>query len=103
MPYPRAPAPQTRPPFSATEKAFVRRFGTKALVVGYSGRDDLVGLRIVGKNSGFEIERNTKTGSRYLRILEVIGTQVWRTPRKLPLRFKTSEHDLVPGLRSWVR
>lgn len=103
MPYPSPRTPEARPPFSATEKAFVRRFGTKALVVQYSGKEDMVGLRIVGKHTGLEIEKNTRTGSRYFRILEVIGTDVWRTKRTLPLKFLTSEHDLVPGIRSWIR
>ena len=92
----------SRPKFSQVEKAFVRRFGVKALIVNYSGREDLVGLRMVGRTSGLEIERDTN-GSRFMRVLEVIGTQVFRTKRRLPLRFTSSEHNLVPGLRSWVR
>lgn len=98
-----AKRPELRPSRTLEERDFVRRYGTKATIVRYSGRDDMVGLRVLGKSSGFQIEAGEKPGERYFRVLTVEGLNVVTTPRKLALRFADSLHHLVTGTRSWVR
>lgn len=100
--FPQAPRKPDPLPFNDDERAIVRRFGTKAQYVRYSRRDDLVGFRILGLKTGFEVESGNKL--RWLRILEIDGFgSVWRTDRKFPLRRHESLHDLVAGLWKWVR
>lgn len=88
--------------FNDQEKSIVRRFGTKAVYIKYSRSDMLLGFRILGLQSGFEVESDDKL--RWARILSIgPNNQVIRTNRKLPLRFDQSLHDLVPGLWKFVR
>ena len=91
--------------FSDNEKAIVRRFGTKVHVVRYSKREDLIGLRILGIQSGFEVEaRPGHKDGRLLRLLDIDERgNVLRTRRFLRLRYNDSVHDLVCGLWSYVR
>lgn len=102
--FPRAPAQASTPPFNDDEKAIVKRFGTKAQYIRYSRDANLIGFRILGLNTGFEVEASLRSSLRWLRILTIDGFgNVWRTDRKFPLRRHESLHDLVPGLWRFVR
>ncbi len=100
--YPLVCNPPPLLPFNECEKAITRRFGSKVLTVTYSGRDDLVGYKLVGTKTGFIVEAGKFT--RFIRLLDrdAFGN-VWRTKRTLRLRYRDSLHDLVPGLWSYVR
>lgn len=102
--YPRFKAQPSPPPFNDDEKAIVKRFGTKAQYIKYSRDPNLIGFRILGLQTGFEVEASLRGSLRWLRILTIDGFgNVWRTNRKFPLRRHESLHDLVPGLWKWVR
>lgn len=94
-------ATSSRPSITEQERVFVRQFGDKPSVVKYSGRESLVGLKVLGKRSGFRIEQNAD--GRYIRALDIIQGFEVPTKRVLKLRFTDSARMLVPGVRSWVR
>ena len=62
------------PRASKAETAFVRQFGGAVRTVSYSGREDLVGLKVLGERKGFRVEQ-TGTGRR-LRLLKVLKNNV---------------------------
>lgn len=93
--------PANRPTCTVAERTFVKQFGDKPSVVTYCGREDLVGLRVVGRSRGFRIEHTPK--GRILRAIEIVNGRLVPTTRTLALRFKDSARMLVPGVRSWVQ
>lgn len=94
-------AVDNRPSITEQERLFVRQFGDKPAVVKYTGRESLVGLRVLGKHSGLRIEQNAD--GRYIRAIDIVNGVEVPTSRKLKLRFRDSAKMLVPGVRSWVR
>ena len=99
-PFTRVQAPPNGPGGTHNERVFARQFGTKARRIRFGGRDDLVGLVIVGRTQGIRVEE-TPAG-RQVRALDVVNGVVVPTKRVLRLRFRDSHTFLVPGIRGWV-
>jgi len=87
---------------AVSERDFVRKFGTKVASVRYSGRADMVGLIVAGRESGIWITRD-KNGQRWCRCIDVKNGQMHVTERKLMLRDRDSLTFLWRGLLNWIK
>lgn len=85
-----------------TEQQFVRGFGTKVKAVRWSGRLDMVGLTVLGKNTGICITRGPD-GKRRVRAIDVIDGKMHVTTRYLLLKDKDSLSNLQRGLLNWIQ
>lgn len=86
-----------------SEREFVRKFGTKVRKVRWSNRGDMVGLLVLGETSGIWITRDTKTGMRHARLINVEDYNMTVTDRKLLLRHSDSLTYLWRGLLNWIK
>lgn len=86
-----------------TEQEFVRSFGTKVKAVRLSNRLDMVGLILLGSNTGIWITRGAKDGLRRVRAVDVVDGKVHPTARYLLLRHKDSLSNLRQGLLRWIQ
>lgn len=85
-----------------TEAQFVRGFGTKVRQVRWSRRIDMVGLILLGKNTGIWITRGPNN-LRRVRVLNVADGKMQATQRFLELKSGDSLSNLQPGLLNWVQ
>lgn len=94
-------APETRPSRTLRERNFASHF-EKQISVRYSGREDMCGLRVVGRRMGFEICRNETTGRLYVQSIDVYNGFARKGRTTLHLKGRDTLESLLPKIKGWV-